>query len=157
MKANEGFTLVELIMVIVLIGVLAAVAGPRFFSADIFEDRFFYDDVVHAARYARQFSVTKGCYTRLAITSSQFELQRDTDCNSSAFDFSAVVKRPEDQSENFRNVDAPAGTGAANLVFDSQGRAGSVSASVFTVYSSTQTFTIGSRTFSVDGETGFVR
>lgn len=155
--STAGFTLVELIMVIVLIGVLATVAGPRFFSADIFEDRFFYDDAVHAARYARQFAVTKGCYTRLNITSTQFELQRDSDCSSGTLSFSVALKRPEDQSEIFRNTDAPSGTVAANLVFDNQGRAGSVSGNNFTAYSSTQTFTIGDRSFQVDGETGFVR
>lgn len=51
MKVNEGFILVELIMVIVLIGVLVVVVGFCFFLVDIFEDWFFYDDVVYVVCY----------------------------------------------------------------------------------------------------------
>ena len=154
---TQGFTLVELITVIVLIGVLAVVAGPRFFSASTFEDRFFFDDALHAARYARQFAVSKGCVTRFSLTTSTFSLSRDNDCNSSALNFSAAIARPEDTSIAFTASGAPAGTAAGTIVFDATGRAGQVSGSSFTAFATTQTYTIGTRTFSVDGETGFVR
>lgn len=155
MKSN-GFTLIELITVMVLIGVLAAVAAPRFFSGSDFEHRFFYDDLVHAARYARHFAVSKGCYTRLNVTSTQYALQRDSDCNHGTLSFTVTLRHPEDQ-EPYLNTGAPAGTATTQVVFDSQGRAGSVSGNVFTPYSSTRTFTVGSRSVRVDGDTGFVR
>lgn len=154
---DKGFTLVELITVIVLIGALAVVAGPRFFSASTFEDRFFFDDALHAARYARQFAVSKGCFTRFVLTTSSFSLNRDNDCNSSSLNFSAPIARPEDNAAAFTASGAPAGTAAGSIVFDASGRAGQVSGSTFTAFGSTQTYTIGSRTFQVDGETGFVR
>lgn len=154
---QSGFTLVELITVIVLIGVLAVVAGPRFFSASTFEDRFFFDDALHGARYARQFAVAKGCFTRFNLTTSSFSLNRDNDCNSSALNFSAAISRPEDTSATFAATNAPSGTVAGSIVFDPAGRAGQVSGSNFAAFTSTQTYTIGDRTFLVDGETGFVR
>lgn len=144
-------------MVIVLIGALAAVAGPRFFSAPTFADRFFFDDAIHAARYARQFAVTKGCYTRFTISGSGFSLHRDSDCDSSALNFSAAIGRPDDIADPYANTLAPAGTAAATLVFDTAGRAGQISGGNFAVFAATQTVTVGIRSFQIDGETGFVR
>jgi len=156
-RNRKGFTLIELITVITIIGVLAVVAGPRFFSASTFEDRFFSDDAMHAARYARSFAVAKGCYTRFQLTSTQFQLHRNSSCTGSALSFSVPLSRPGDTSDLYQNTDAPAGTVAKELVFDPRGRAGSVSGSAFSVFATTQTVTIGTHSFQVDGETGFVR
>ena len=41
---QRGFTLIELVMVIVLAGVLAVVAAPKLFSTDDFYARGFHDE-----------------------------------------------------------------------------------------------------------------
>lgn len=50
----SGFTLVELIIIMVVIGIIAGVAMPRFFQRSTFEARGFYDEAQAALRYAQK-------------------------------------------------------------------------------------------------------
>ena len=45
---QRAFTLIELILVIVLLGTLSAVAGPRFFDSRAFEERRYQDELATA-------------------------------------------------------------------------------------------------------------
>lgn len=58
MKAS-GFTLVELIIIMVVIGILAVVAMPRFFERSTFEARGFYDETQAALRYAQKQAIAQ--------------------------------------------------------------------------------------------------
>ena len=40
MVKQRGFTIVELIMVIVILGIISAVAVPRYFDRKVFDERF---------------------------------------------------------------------------------------------------------------------
>ena len=51
--AQLGFTLVELIMTMIVIGILGAVAAPRFFNTNVFQSRGFADQAQATLRYAR--------------------------------------------------------------------------------------------------------
>lgn len=58
-RAVRGFTVVELITTIVILGILAAMAAPRFFDRDSFENRGFYDQVISALRYAQKAAIAQ--------------------------------------------------------------------------------------------------
>ncbi len=54
-----GFTMVELITIIVIAGILAAFAAPRFFDRNVFDSRGFYDQVISTLRYAQKAAIAQ--------------------------------------------------------------------------------------------------
>lgn len=56
---KNGFTLVELVGVLTIIGVLAVVAIPRFFDRSTFESRAFSDEVTAFLRYAQKAAIAQ--------------------------------------------------------------------------------------------------
>ena len=61
---QRGFTMVELIMVIVILGILAAVVGPRFFDRRVFDERLYFEQSLTAVRYAQKLALSSGCPIR---------------------------------------------------------------------------------------------
>jgi MSHA pilin protein MshC len=68
-QRHWGFTLIELIMVIILIGVIAVFAMPRFADRTAFETRGFVDQTVAALGYARKMAVASGRNVCVSATS----------------------------------------------------------------------------------------
>ena len=57
--AVHGFTLVELVTIIVILGILAVAAAPRFFDRNVFDNRGFYDEVISTLRHAQKMAIAK--------------------------------------------------------------------------------------------------
>ena len=97
----SGFSLVELIIIIIILGILSAVALPRFFRPADFEARFAVDHLKIAMQYAQKRAVNGGCQTQfeLSTTGSEtvYTLNSDTICdNSGTSSFSTPIKHPTD-------------------------------------------------------------
>jgi MSHA pilin protein MshC len=60
-RHNGGFTLIEVVACIVIMAVLAAIAGPKFFDQQPFAARGYTAEVVAAIRGARQIAVSSQC------------------------------------------------------------------------------------------------
>src|SRR5450759_2932408 len=71
---QRGFTLVELIMVMVIVGILAVVVAPRFFDADVFKSRGFADQVQASLRYAQKAAIAQHRNVCVAMTASDITL-----------------------------------------------------------------------------------
>lgn len=73
---QNGFTLVELIVVILLIGILSVSIAPRFFTVGSYEDRRAVDELFIALRYAQQMAMNRGGNIQLVISANQFRVER---------------------------------------------------------------------------------
>jgi MSHA pilin protein MshC len=59
LNKNRGFTLVELITVMIIVGIISAVAMPKFFSRSDYDGREFYDQVKATLRHAQKIAIAQ--------------------------------------------------------------------------------------------------
>ena len=138
---RRGFTIVELVVVIVLLGIMSAFALPRFFNVGDYQARAAYDEVASALRYAQKLAVGSGCAVRVNIAGSSYELQqRQTDCTTGSF--TTITGHPIDRGTvSGTTLSASPST----FTFDNMGRS-----------SPGVTVSVGGRTIRVIDETGTV-
>ncbi|MEA5098177.1 MAG: type II secretion system protein [Burkholderiaceae bacterium] len=140
-KSKRGFTLIELIAVIVIVGILALVAVPRFFDKRGFETRGFHDEVKAVVRYGHKTAIAQHRAVTVGVTTNQI-------CLSYTSDGTAVLN-PANGQPFCKN--APGGTTLSPTSFSftplGQPSAGAVTIDV--------TGDI-KRTITVEQETGYV-
>lgn len=81
---NIGFTLVELIVVVLIIGILSISIAPRFFGVASYEDRKASDELLTALRYTQQIAMARGGEIQLNLQTDNYtiELTDGTDLRS---------------------------------------------------------------------------
>ncbi len=146
-----GFTLVELVMLIVILSILSATSLPKFFSKNSFAERAFFDDTLNAVRYAQKLAVATGCGVQVSILSNSYTLTRQgasgsTSCPSGST-YSLAVHHPSsgDNSYSGAEPDVSLTSSAPSFIFDALGLA-----------STNVILTVGSKTINVVAETGLV-
>ena len=144
---QAGFTLVELVSILVLAGILAAVAGPRFFSAPTFASRGYADAASGFLRYARKLAVARHGAITVQAGSDGLSL-----CSSAGHPCPDAVPWPGPLGDTPYRLDPPQGVtlaaSAASITFDSQGRPDA--GLTLTIVGDT------TRTLTVEAETGYV-
>lgn len=69
-RALYGFTLLELIVTLLIIGILTVAVVPRFFSLQTFTARSFYDQTLATARYAQKVAVAQRTSVQVRVESA---------------------------------------------------------------------------------------
>ena len=151
---QTGFTMVELVVVLVIIGILSSVGLSRFSSINSFYERGFTDETLTAIRYAQRLATTSGCHVRVSLNSNNLQISRWPSCKPTNHTVGTILLRNPKNTGTFSNP-VPTGTPISNIdfYFDGSGKPfGSISESPLT---STTNITIGSRTIKLEPETGF--
>ncbi len=142
----SGFTMVELVSVIVIAGILAAIAGPRFFTASTYAARGYADAAAGFLRYAQKLAIARHTSVTVQIAGDGLSL-----CASASNPCADTHPWPGPQGDTPYRVDVPSGVtlagSAASVGFDDQGRSGGVT---LTITGDT------TRTLTVEAETGYV-
>jgi MSHA pilin protein MshC len=149
LNKNTGFTLVELIVVIVILGILSAVAAPKFFDQQSYRERAFKDELVSALRYAQKRAVASGCAVRVGITATDFTLYRHADTTSCNTLPPVTVVLTHPSGGNFTE-EAPITLTPVTLAFDALGRTRNAS------YTISDLTNVAGLAITIDGETGCV-
>ena len=77
MKHHRGFSLVELITVLILVGLLSATAVSRFLDSDGFEVLSGRDDLVAALSFAQQLAMARNSAIQVVTTASTIRVTED--------------------------------------------------------------------------------
>lgn len=73
---SSGFTLVELIVVIVILGIISINVGSRFLSGSAFADRKVADELIEAIRYAQHIAMSRGGYIKVVTTATSYSVEK---------------------------------------------------------------------------------
>jgi len=118
---QRGFTLIELISVMVIVGILAVFAAPRMFNANAFQSRGFSDQVQATLRYAQKIAIAQRRNVCVAMTTTSVSLTIATVAGAAS---ACVNPLPLPQGGN--SITTPVSTitltsSSANFIFNGLG------------------------------------
>ncbi len=154
---QRGFTLVELIVIMIVVGVLAVTVIPRFADRQTFDTRGVFEDLTASLRFAHQQAVAQRRLMCVTVNASSFSVTRARAVPPAACDGTALLD-PASGSGYVRNLAtlapgvsiAARGATAAlpvTISFDALGRAAAAGLRVNGD---------GSFCLNVEAETGYV-
>lgn len=131
---QSGYSLVEFVAAMVIVGILAAVAAPHFFDRNIFDSRGFYDQALSTLRYAQKAAIAQ--HRSVCVTfdaNSRITLTYNSTTPASSTCMGLPLSSPSGQTSYF--IDPPHGVAVsivdvannpvalpANFSFDALGR-----------------------------------
>jgi MSHA pilin protein MshC len=159
-RAAAAFTLIELVAVLVIVGVLAALALPRFADVGPFAARGFFEEALAATRYAQKLAVASGCSIRVRFTatSDSVSIARFTGADCTQVTAGTVPVTRPGSSESL-DLDAPAGVSVGrdlSFYFDRIGRPHDLGGNLIDDPTDLA-ITIGGRRLQITPDTGLVR
>jgi MSHA pilin protein MshC len=153
MKRELGFTLVELVAVIVITGIIAAISAPRFIGVDAFDARGSYSTLSSALRYAQKTAIAQRItvYANINTSTRVVCIGYTSNCSTAVLDPSTQVAYSKTLSNN---VTITAST--STIGFDGLGKPVPNASATFIIKNAVVP-TESTRTITVEADTGYVR
>lgn len=103
MIANRGFSLIELVMVIIVLGIISVYAMPKMGSLNIYSLQRSAQDLVEAVRYTQTMSMNHSGdpHYQIALTGGGFTVYQDLDGDNSFDAGSEEIANPIDGSGSY--------------------------------------------------------
>lgn len=148
---ERGYTIVELVLVIVILGIIGAVAGPRFFNNSSYDERAYYDEIASALRYGQKVAVASGCNVRVSISAGGYSLSQQAalsgHCNPSDSSYPVPVLLPSGDAVTGSAPDGLSAAPATTFTYTALGQ---------TSLGSNQSITVGARSLDIEADSGLV-
>ncbi|HET6655819.1 MAG TPA: GspH/FimT family pseudopilin [Gammaproteobacteria bacterium] len=152
MNRNHGFTMIELIAVVIIVGILAAFTLPHFLGRAAFDARGVHDSLASALRYAHKVAIASNCPVQVQIQTGSYSLQqRPQPCGSGAFS-EPVLDPTRNSPFADSNLHGVTLSPATTITFTATGATASGANTTISVTGAGRT-----RTLTVIGGTGYVR
>lgn len=134
LPGQRGFTLVELVVTMIIVGVLAIAVAPRFIDTNVFQSRGAADQVKAALRYGQKVAIAQHRNVSVTISAAA-----SSDCGAAlaAGNVSCVIS----------NSVTVAPALPKTVTFDALGRP---------VPNAADSVTVGATAITVEAETGYV-
>lgn len=153
----RGFTLIELIMVMLLVGILAAYAVPRIFNRAVFDARGMHDMTMAYLRYAQKTAIAQRRTVCVAFTANGMALRIANNAGATDCAAGAALNGPDGNPGLAGPVNYTATPN--NMAFDALGQPLSgVAATLGTVLNAATAINVvgAGRTVTVEAGTGYV-
>jgi len=140
LKNKQGFTLVELVVVLLILGIIGINIGTRFFSSSSFSERKVADELIDAIRYTQHLAMSRSSTFRIVTSSNSYSVQ---DAGGIA------IANPNRSGDYTVSVPSNTSLSAITISFNGLGQPTPTTDSNIVIGSGTP-FTI-----TVEGETGY--
>lgn len=153
---ERGFTLVELVMVLVVLGILAVFAAPRMFDRSDFDARGLHDITLSYLRYAQKTAIAQRRTVCISFTSSSIALRMANvagvfDCTGGS---GTALTGPDGNASGSANGASYSGSTPTAFGFDALGQPVDTSGS--TVAKATIQVANAGKTITIETITGYV-
>ena len=150
-RPSKGYTIVEVVLVIVILAIIGTLAGPRFFNNAAFDERAYYDELVSALRYAQKIAVASGCRVRVSVAPTSYSLSQQVSlaghCDPSDVAYPVTVRLPTGDPASGTAPDGITAAPSVTVVYNALGQ---------TNLPASQSIAVGSRLLQVQADSGLV-